>query len=1776
MATGNVNLTTTLSDITVTQTPSNITVTDLETNNNITLTTNQTDVAVTSTSSNVTVTDFAQLSNSSIRQAISVDDAGYDIGSLTYSNITGVLTFVGVENSDVRSLISATSPVTYNSSTGEIGFEQTLSNLTLQQWQETVVDNGSVSGNVSFDMTQGTIHTANLVGNITNITFANISEGGSATVLLEQDVIGNHILDDTYLTNWNWVGDYKTLDSAPSNTTMISVVFDGTDYQASLTRFDSFSFDDAIRDYTGNIENLTGNVTTTANIQAAYFIGDGSELTNVGGLDQFSVTTNTASGNGALSYNNTSGVFSFTPADTSLATKTTDDLTEGSTNLYFNGKTTDDLTEGSTNLYYDSGLAISDARTGLSVLQNTASGNGTLSYTSIIGRFEYTPPDLSGFGNSNLTNAQVQTYIQDNGLNGSGNITTTGVVTFGNSATQTHNFTGNINVTGNIEVDGNLNYRNVEDLYVQDQSITLNANAATDATVSIIANRPVAGANTVLRWNETSDIWEFTNDGSTYYPIPTSTSDLAEGTNQYFTTDRANSAILNYNGDITRMNQANISRISVGGANVNLDSGLLTFPDLQFYSESSGERYFIGAQLSAGTTNGVTDAYVKSRGNISAPAVINSNDIIKTSSYYAHDGTNWMTTFGEHIYQDSATSGVSSNIIPLGYEIYTQQDGDINANSGFPNSLVKFRSDRTIAFNDTNTRHFGTGAGNANIQMDGTINTVSGINATGTITGGNLTIASIAYPSADGTNGQVITTDGNGVLTFGDIPSQYGDANVDAHLNTATATTGQVLSWDGADYDWITNAGGYSNTDVQNFLENGYSAANINANDIVAVTFSGEGSDLTDVRAESMEVTLKNADTVTIPKGYPVHATGFSGSGEVEVVLADAGNAELMPAHFIAGEELTSVGDTGRGILGGRIQNIDTSSFTVGDTIFVAVGGGYANVAPSTEANLIQNLGIVTRIDASSGGGEIMGAGRTAATPNLDDGKIFLGNADNKSATVTLDTNIVPENGNLYFTTDRANSAILNYTGDLTQYNQANISRLSVGHDNIGLDNGYTNVADFQTFAQGTGFSDSYIAMHQYNADNDLGQRVLYVKGRGTVASPANAQSRDRVVEFDYYGHNPGGSGFTTYIDGAGHHVYHDDTPTTGVVPMAHEWWVQLNGSQGEDSVLALRSDRTITFNDSSTRGDASTGNGGNANITQDGTINTVSGINATGNISAGNVSTEIITATGNITADHVIANEHFEGDLEGGTLLRVYNNTGGTLNQNKCVYVSGANGDIPNVAVANSQVATQLPAIGVVHTQINAGEYGQVITAGKQQNTTGIAVGTELYVDPDGNFATITGVSAETNQLQKIATVIATDYVQIDGGQTASTPNLNDRSIFIGNVDNRATTVSIDQMTVDVGTSGNLRVDGNVDFNVDTAQDNLYGLKFDSSVNKFISSPDSATKSPNFVFDIEKDGTDLQYERVDVYRNGAFGLGREYNKYGGSISSPAAVGNNDYITRTQYKAYDGTNDLLEVLSSSNTQQGGIEIATYLDSTATANITPVVYEISQRLDGNVNAGFPLGRLRLEPSGHIAFNASGIGRFPNDGGAANIALDGTITSKTNIEARASLIGAGLTVAGITYPTSDGTLNQTIVTDGNGVLTFGDAVSNYGDSNVDAHLNTSTATTGQVLSYDGADYDWIDTGAAYGNVQVENFLSANVVTANIDTQGSINVNQDLVVENDMTAANAVFTDSLQPATGGGTITCQSLRVNDFAMTEPLGLNIVANSSLNSGAYVNPFQG
>lgn len=139
----------------------------------------------------------------------------------------------------------------------------------------------------------------------------------------------------------------------------------------------------------------------------------------------------------------------------------------------------------------------------------------------------------------------------------------------------------------------------------------------------------------------------------------------------------------------------------------------------------------------------------------------------------------------------------------------------------------------------------------------------------------------------------------------------------------------------------------------------------------------------------------KNVSAGTLLKGTPVYQSGTAGQA-LEVQAADASNAATMPAMGVLGEDLIA-GAEGKIIYFGQIQGVDTSAFGEGDTIYVAAGGGYTNVAPTGEGNLLQNLGKVTKVHATNGGGVVMGAGRTNATPNLNDGNVFIGNVANQA-----------------------------------------------------------------------------------------------------------------------------------------------------------------------------------------------------------------------------------------------------------------------------------------------------------------------------------------------------------------------------------------------------------------------------------------------------------------------------------------------------------------------------------------------------------------------------------------------------------------------------------------------------------------------------------------------------------------------------------------------------------------------------------------------------------
>ena len=77
---------------------------------------------------------------------------------------------------------------------------------------------------------------------------------------------------------------------------------------------------------------------------------------------------------------------------------------------------------------------------------------------------------------------------------------------------------GNLVVGGNLTISGTTTTVNSETISLADNIIDLNSNFTTGAPTENAGIRIARGdeANTQLRWNESSDVWQFTNDGSTY------------------------------------------------------------------------------------------------------------------------------------------------------------------------------------------------------------------------------------------------------------------------------------------------------------------------------------------------------------------------------------------------------------------------------------------------------------------------------------------------------------------------------------------------------------------------------------------------------------------------------------------------------------------------------------------------------------------------------------------------------------------------------------------------------------------------------------------------------------------------------------------------------------------------------------------------------------------------------------------------------------------------------------------------------------------------------------------------------------------------------------------------------------------------------------------------------------------------------------------------------------------------------------------------------------
>jgi hypothetical protein len=162
-----------------------------------------------------------------------------------------------------------------------------------------------------------------------------------------------------------------------------------------------------------------------------------------------------------------------------------------------------------------------------------------------------------------------------------------------------------------------------------------------------------------------------------------------------------------------------------------------------------------------------------------------------------------------------------------------------------------------------------------------------------------------------------------------------------------------------------------------------------------------------------------------LTKGDPVYISSFDVAGNKSVVaIADCDDANKMPAFGLAKETVNANANVDI-VTFGTLSNIDTSSFSLGDILYISTSGTLTATKPAGETALIQNIGKVQRVHATNGAIKVGGAGRTNDTPNLNNGNVFIGNTQNQAEARSLQSGDINFDGlNVGFTTTITNNRI--------------------------------------------------------------------------------------------------------------------------------------------------------------------------------------------------------------------------------------------------------------------------------------------------------------------------------------------------------------------------------------------------------------------------------------------------------------------------------------------------------------------------------------------------------------------------------------------------------------------------------------------------------------------------------------------------------------------------------------------------------------------------------
>jgi len=207
-----------------------------------------------------------------------------------------------------------------------------------------------------------------------------------------------------------------------------------------------------------------------------------------------------------------------------------------------------------------------------------------------------------------------------------------------------------------------------------------------------------------------------------------------------------------------------------------------------------------------------------------------------------------------------------------------------------------------------------------------------------------------------------------------------GDSSTfDVNIPDATVETGSLIK-----------TASISDADIT-FTKGDGSTFDITVNN-VSSSISSSHAEFAD-ETDDVILNVKNTSGADIGKGLAVHATGVTGEN-VEIKLADSSVSGDMPAIGITRDAISN-NASGVVIISGKVKGLDTSTdgLVAGAAVYVNGAGVLTSTKP-TGSDLIQNIGICGKVDATDGEIIVMGSGRSNDLPNITQGYAWVGDSD--------------------------------------------------------------------------------------------------------------------------------------------------------------------------------------------------------------------------------------------------------------------------------------------------------------------------------------------------------------------------------------------------------------------------------------------------------------------------------------------------------------------------------------------------------------------------------------------------------------------------------------------------------------------------------------------------------------------------------------------------------------------------------------------------------------